>query len=73
MTRRRTEDRFIHSWDELVIVLFIASQHLFTLPRRICSGINENVDPTIAAVATMLTAFSLALMLAEAAVRRRRA
>lgn len=63
---------FIHSWDELVIVLFIASRRLFTLPRRIWNGINENVDPTIAAVATMLIVFSLVLMLAEAAVRRRR-
>ncbi|MFI4987267.1 MAG: ABC transporter permease, partial [Alphaproteobacteria bacterium] len=42
---------FIHSWDELVIVLFIASRHVFTLPRRIWDGINDNIDPTMAAVA----------------------
>ncbi len=36
---------FIHSWDELVIVLFIAGRSVFTLPRRIWDGINESLDP----------------------------
>ena len=45
---------FIHSWDELVIVLFIASRAVFTLPRRIWDGINEHLDPTMAAVATIM-------------------
>lgn len=63
---------FIHSWDELVIVLFIASREVFTLPRRIWDGINENLDPTMAAVAVLLIGLTLLLLLAEGALRRRR-
>jgi putative spermidine/putrescine transport system permease protein len=63
---------FIHSWDELVIVLFIASRDVFTLPRRIWDGINENLDPTMAAVAVLLILFTLLLLLADMALRRRR-
>jgi putative spermidine/putrescine transport system permease protein len=63
---------FIHSWDELVIVLFIASRDIFTLPRRIWDGINENLDPTMAAVAVMLILFTLLLLLADMALRRQR-
>jgi putative spermidine/putrescine transport system permease protein len=63
---------FIHSWDELVIVLFIASRDVFTLPRRIWDGINENLDPAMAAVAVLLVAFTLMLLLFDMALRRRR-
>ena len=50
---------FVVSWDELVIVLFIAGRRVHTLPREIWSGIRENLDPTIAAVATLLIAVTL--------------
>jgi putative spermidine/putrescine transport system permease protein len=63
---------FIHSWDELVMVLFIASRDVFTLPRRIWDGINENVDPAIAAVAMILILFTLLLLLLDQFMRRRR-
>lgn len=63
---------FIHSWDELVMVLFIASRDVFTLPRRIWDGINENVDPAIAAVAMILILFTLILLMLDQLVRRRR-
>ncbi|MDB5411963.1 MAG: putative spermidine/putrescine transport system permease protein [Rubritepida sp.] len=62
---------FIHSWDELVMVLFIASRDVFTLPRRIWDGINENLDPAMAAVAVLLIVFTLSLLLADRALRRR--
>jgi len=62
---------FIHSWDELVMVLFIASREVFTLPRRIWDGINENLDPAMAAVAVLLIVFTLLLLLADRALRRR--
>jgi len=62
---------FIHSWDELVIVLFIASRAVFTLPRRIWDGINEHLDPTMAAVATVLIALTAVLLLVDLTVRRR--
>ncbi|MGK7866686.1 ABC transporter permease [Falsiroseomonas sp. E2-1-a20] len=63
---------FIHSWDELVIVLFIASRDVFTLPRRIWDGINENLDPAMAAVAVLLVVFTTGLLLLDLALRRRR-
>jgi putative spermidine/putrescine transport system permease protein len=63
---------FIHSWDELVIVLFIASREVFTLPRRIWDGINENLDPAMAAVAVLLVVFTTTLLLLDLALRRRR-
>ncbi|MBR0652254.1 ABC transporter permease [Roseomonas terrae] len=62
---------FIHSWDELVMVLFIASRDVFTLPRRIWDGINENLDPAMAAVAVLLILFTLLLLMADRALRRR--
>jgi putative spermidine/putrescine transport system permease protein len=64
---------FIHSWDELVIVLFIASRDVFTLPRRIWDGINENLDPAMAAVAVLLVVFTTGLLLLDLMLRRRRA
>jgi putative spermidine/putrescine transport system permease protein len=63
---------FIHSWDELVMVLFIASRQVFTLPRKIWDGINENLDPTMAAVAVLLIVFTLLLLLLDTALRARR-
>jgi putative spermidine/putrescine transport system permease protein len=63
---------FIHSWDELVIVLFIASRNVFTLPRKIWDGINENLDPAMAAVAVLLVAVTVVLLLADLGLRRRR-
>ncbi len=63
---------FIQSWDELVIVLFIASRAIFTLPRRIWDGINEHLDPTMAAVAAILVLLSVLLLVLDLSIRRRR-
>ena len=62
---------FVHSWDELVIVLFIASRTVFTLPRRIWDGINEHLDPTMAAVSVLLILFTVALLLLNMRLRAR--
>ena len=62
---------FVVSWDELVIVLFIAGRRVHTLPREIWSGIRDNLDPTIAAVATLLIAVTLVALIPV--VRNRRA
>ena len=64
---------FVHSWDELVVLLFITSRKLFLLPRAIWAGINENVDPTIAAVATVLMLATLGGLLLERYLRHRAA
>ena len=62
---------FIHSWDELVITLFIAGRAVFTLPRRMWDGINEALDPTMAAVAAVLVVITVALLTLELLLRGR--
>lgn len=52
---------FIHSWDEIVVVLFVASRSITTVPRRIWDGINDQLDPIIAAVATVMVLVSMLL------------
>jgi putative spermidine/putrescine transport system permease protein len=64
---------FIHSFDELIIVLFVAGRKVFTLPQRIWDGINESLDPTIAAVAAALIVITVALLIVEIALRARSA
>ncbi|HTR84771.1 MAG TPA: ABC transporter permease [Reyranella sp.] len=64
---------FIHSWDELIVVIFIGGRALFTLPRRMWDGINDNLDPVIAVVATAMILFTLLVLIAELSLRARRA
>ena len=63
----------IHSWDELIVVIFIGGRALFTLPRRMWDGINDNLDPVIAVVATAMIFFTLLVLAAEWALRSKRA
>jgi putative spermidine/putrescine transport system permease protein len=62
---------FATSWDEVVIVLFLAGPEQHTIPRRMWSGVRDNLSPTIIAAATLLIALSLALMLTLEWLRRR--
>lgn len=63
---------FTISFDEVVMMLFITSRKVYTLPKRIWNGIQDHLDPTIAAVATMLMLLTLALLLCELVIRWRR-
>jgi putative spermidine/putrescine transport system permease protein len=62
---------FITSFDEVVLTLFIAGPEQRTLPRQMFSGIREDINPTLVAVAVVLIAVSVALMAAIEALRRR--
>ena len=62
---------FATSWDEIVVVLFLASVEQHTIPRRMWSGIRELIDPTIAAAATLLIFLSILLMVTMEILRRR--
>ena len=64
---------FVHAWDELVVLLFITSRRLYLLPRAMWAGINENVDPTIAAVAAVLMLATLGGLLIQRGFRLRAA
>jgi putative spermidine/putrescine transport system permease protein len=62
---------FVTSWDELVVNLFIISRRVVTLPRKIWNSIQDNVDPAVAAVATLLILATLiAIIVHLVAVRR---
>ncbi|MEO9684262.1 MAG: hypothetical protein ABJF86_07200 [Tateyamaria sp.] len=62
---------FITSFDEVIVALFIAGTEQYTLPHQVFSGIRENLDPTIAAVATVMIVVSLAILtLAQFAAAR---
>ncbi|HTI44881.1 MAG TPA: ABC transporter permease [Candidatus Nitrosotalea sp.] len=50
---------FLASWDEIVVTLFISSQRIMTLPKAIWNGIRDNIDPTVAAVGSLVILVSL--------------
>ena len=63
---------FIHSWDETVMVLFIAGRTVYTLPRRMWTDINENLEPAIAAVAVLLIGVTLLMLFIEIMLKKRK-
>ena len=62
---------FITSFDEVVVVLFLAGIEEYTIPRRMFSGMREQISPTILAVATVLVVLSIFLLTALELLRRR--
>jgi ABC-type spermidine/putrescine transport system permease subunit II len=63
---------FLTSFDELVISLFLAGIRAETLPVRIWNSLLLEVEPTIAAVSSLLVAVTCAALLLEWTVRRAR-
>jgi putative spermidine/putrescine transport system permease protein len=62
---------FAISWDELVVNLFITSRNVYTLPRKIWDGIQDNINPAVAAVATLLILVTVVAMIGRMVVSRR--
>ncbi|MGC9371618.1 MAG: ABC transporter permease subunit, partial [Paracoccaceae bacterium] len=54
---------FIHSFDELVISLFVGGFHRQTLPVKMWENIQNEIDPTIAAVSTLVVLLPLVFLL----------
>ncbi|TDV15040.1 ABC transporter permease [Paraburkholderia caballeronis] len=52
---------FATSFDEVIVILFIGGPAQQTVPRRMWSGIRDQIDPSILAVATVLIVFAVAL------------
>ncbi|MER9651755.1 ABC transporter permease subunit, partial [Mesorhizobium sp. M0199] len=50
---------FLSSFDDIVLSLYMSGPDTMTLPVRMWSGIREEITPTIAAVSTLLIAFSV--------------
>ena len=53
---------FITSFDEVVVVFFLAGFEQRTIPRQMWAGIREQISPTILAVATILVCISIVLL-----------
>jgi len=62
---------FVTSFDEVVVVLFIASPEQRTLPKQMFSGIREQISPTITAAATLLILFATIMLTTVELLRRR--
>lgn len=62
---------FITSWDEVVVMLFITSRQVQTLPRRIWDGLQDNLSPAIAAVATLMIVATFVVLVAREIIVRR--
>ena len=62
---------FVVSFDEVVVVLFMAGFEQRTIPRQMWAGIREQISPTILAVATSLVVVSIGLLTAVELLRRR--
>jgi len=62
---------FVTSFDEVVLVLFLAGPEQRTIPREMFAGLREQINPTILAVATLLILLSLILLFTLEVLRRR--
>src|SRR5690625_617550 len=62
---------FVTSFDDIVLVLFLAGPEQRTIPRQMFAGIREQISPTILAVATLLIAISIVMLAVLAWLRRR--
>ena len=54
---------FATSFDEVIVILFIGGVEQRTIPRQMWTGIRDQINPTILAMATLLTCFAIALFL----------
>ncbi|MCY4602033.1 MAG: ABC transporter permease [Acidobacteria bacterium] len=62
---------FAASFDEVVVVLFMAGEDQRTIPRQMWAGIREQISPAILAVATFLVVFAVLLLFTVEWLRRR--
>jgi putative spermidine/putrescine transport system permease protein len=62
---------FITSFDELIVALFISGSGAVTLPRKMWDSLRQEIDPTIAAVSTVLIALSIVILLSAELLRQR--
>lgn len=62
---------FVTSFDEIVLVLFLAGPEQTTIPRQMFAGLREQINPTILAVATLLIVISVAFLTTLELLRRR--
>jgi len=62
---------FVTSFDEVVVAIFVSGTQAATLPKQMWDGIRTEIDPTVAAVSTLLIAVTTAVICISAIVRLR--
>lgn len=62
---------FVTSFDEVVVVMFLAGPEQRTIPRQMFSGLREQINPTILAVAVLLILISGLLLFVMERLRAR--
>lgn len=62
---------FITSFDELLVALFVSGSSAVTLPRLMWQELRQDIDPTIAAVSTMMIGLTTLLLISVELLRRR--
>jgi len=64
---------FVTSFDELTIALFVSAGTVTTLPKMMWSDLILQVNPTLAAVSSVILVLASAIVLGAEAIRRRQA
>ena len=62
---------FIASFDEAVVILFVGSSGQKTMPWQMFTGLQEQISPTILAVATLMVGLSIMMLTTLELLRRR--
>lgn len=62
---------FVTSFDEVVMVIFLAGPGQRTIPRQMFAGLREQINPTILAIATALILVSILFLVSIELLRRR--
>jgi ABC-type spermidine/putrescine transport system permease subunit II len=60
---------FLISFDEVVIAIFVGGPSATTLPKRMWETIRFEIDPTLTAVASVLTLVAVAVLVAAELLR----
>jgi len=62
---------FVTSFDEVVVAIFVSGTQAATLPKQMWDGIRTEIDPTVAAVSSLLIGVTGAVVGLSIVVRRR--
>lgn len=63
---------FVTSFDEIVVAIFLTGPYMTTIPVRMFNAVSRELDPTIAAVSTIILTITTTLLLVVQVVRRPR-
>ena len=61
---------FITSFDEVIVSMFVSSGANSTLTKRMFANIRDQVDPTVAAISSMLVVASIIILIGAQFIRR---